>query len=266
MVKSKPETTRRKQGRRAADKTAVEQPKREPTEREAGAMALAKAAYDTRPMRAEIEGREDDNPAAFAIGPRHTDDKGHSYQLCGALGTTSNDFTSAGLLALANMAIKDGAPSVEGVNAALALVGAIAPENELEAALALQMAATHDLSLDLLRRAKYANTREGLRDYANLATKLTRTFAVQLKALADWRRGGEQVVRHIHVQSGGQAVVAETINVGGRENENVGDRSHALGPALLGSDAQGHPVPGPVDTWTEAVPDAQRASEGDTGQ
>ncbi|MDP3673641.1 MAG: hypothetical protein Q8R44_00875 [Novosphingobium sp.] len=155
--------------------------KRQPNEREAVAMASAKVAYGIRPIRAEIEAREGDNPNAVNIGPRHADANGHSYLLCDALGTTSNDFTSAGLLALVRMAIKDETPSVEAVNASLALVGAIGPQNELEGALALQMVATHDLSMDLLHRAKHATTRDAMRDFANLATKLSRTFAVQMK-------------------------------------------------------------------------------------
>lgn len=234
--------------------------KREPNERESEAMASAKVAYGVRPMRAEIEARGDDNANAFAIGPRHTDAKGHSYQLCDALGTTSNDFTSAGLLALANLNIKDGAPSVEAVNASLALVGAIAPQNELEAALALQMVATHDLSMDLLRRAKHSANRDAMRDFANLATKLNRTFAVQMKTLGDWRRGGEQVVRHVHVYEGGQAVVAETINVGGT-NANGLNQPHvqsALGAPMWCPDPIGQSLPGTGDEREEALSPSRR--------
>ena len=54
--------------------------------------------------------------------------------------------------------------------------------------------------------------------HGNLATKFARTFTAQMEALSKLRRGGEQVVRHIHVGSGAQAVIAETFNAGGSGN------------------------------------------------
>ena len=109
-------------------------------------------------------------------------------------------------------------------------------------------------------------TQKSCLDFGNLATKLSRTFTAQLKALADHRRGGEQVVRHIHVYQGGQAVVAETVNVGDRGNEKLGNRSHALGSALLGENPHGYALPVAMHPGAQAVPDAQRAGEGHSGQ
>src|SRR3546814_9794291 len=70
-----------------------------------------------------------------------------------------------------------------------------------------------------------------------------RTFTAQIEALTKLRRGGEQVVRHIHVDNrGGQAVITETVQTGGSRNGKVADQSHATGfedasgPALLGQD------------------------------
>lgn len=239
--------------------------KREPLPREVEAMAAAKVAYAIRPVRVEVQERGRPEGGAYAIGPKHTDEKGHSYELVGSFATTSESFTTAGLLGLAGLSVADGKVDTDSVNAKLALLGAIDPQNELEAALALQMVATHDLSMDLLRRTKVASTRDAMMDFGNLATKLNRTFTAQLKALADYRRGGEQVVRHVHVYEGGQAVVAETINVGGA-NAKSRNPSHALSPALLGHDAQGFGMPVTGDPWAEALPDAQRAGEGYSGQ
>lgn len=228
-------------------------------------MAAAKAAHANRPVRVEVQERARPEGGAYAIGPKHVDEKGHTYALVGSFATTSESFTTAGLLGLANISVVNGKVDTDSVNAKLALLGAIDPQNELEAALALQMVATHDLSMDLLRRTKTANTRDAMLDFGNLATKLSRTFTAQLKALADHRRGGEQVVRHIHVYQGGQAVVAETVNVGDLGNEKLGHHSHALGPALLGENPQGYALPVASYPGPEAVPDAQWAGEGCPG-
>ena len=246
--------------------TAVDKPRREPNAKEVAAMEAAKATYEVRPVRVEVEERPKPEDGAYSIGPKHTDEKGHSYELVGSFATTSEPFTTACLLDLANISVAEGKVDTDRVNAKLALLGAIDPQNELETALALQMVATHDLSMDLLRRTKTATTRDAMMDFGNLATKLSRTFTAQMKALSEHRRGGEQVVRHIHVYQGGQAVVAETVNVGDRGNEKLGARSHALGTALLGENPQGHTLPNALHQGAQAVPNAQRAGEGRAGQ
>jgi hypothetical protein len=195
------------------------------------------------------------------LGPRHADLDGHNCLLKETFGTTAQDFVDANVLQLANVTMRHKKPSVEGLNASLALIGAIAPENELEAALASQMAATHELSMEMLRRTRTTDNREAMREYGNMATKLTRTFTTQMKALSEWRRGGEQVVRHVHVNEGGQAVVAETINIGGRQNENRSNKPHeqgALGPAMLGHDPAGHGMPVPCDEGADPLQAARR--------
>jgi len=71
------------------------------------------------------------------------------------------------------------------------------------------MAVTHALAMEFLGRAKRAEMVPQLDSFGNLAVKLLRTYTAQVEALAKLRRGGEQTVRveHVHVHSGGQAVV-----------------------------------------------------------
>ena len=229
-----------KRGKRGTGGDAT--PKRQPSERETAFIDSARASHLLRPIRAEIQKRETQEVGALAIGPRHCDEQGGSYTLVDAFATTSEPFTSQNLIQLAEISVSDGAVRDDAVNAKLALLGAIAPQNELEAALALQMISTHDLSMLMLLRAKNASHLEGMREYGNLATKLTRTFTAQMKALSEWRRGGEQVVRHIHVYEGGQAVVAETVNVGGRENGKALIQPHGGLPPMLCSDPPRDPL------------------------
>lgn len=244
-------------------KRAEVTPRPEPTAKVAAALAAAREAHDARPIRAEIDGKLVGN--ALTVEPVHADWQGHSYQLCDTFGTTSNGFTSAALLQLGQLVTKDGAPNLDAFNASLALIGAAAPQNELEAALAVQMAATHDLSMEMIRRAKAASQLDHMREYGNLATKLNRTFVAQMKALSDHRRGGEQVVRHVHVYEGGQAVVAETVNVGG-QRATIANPPHALIPAMLGQDTPGNGVPISGDPGQETVSDARRGLGGGAGE
>lgn len=242
--------------------------KREPSKREATAISAAKESRKSRPARAAFAEHPDSTPGNLHLDCPHSDTEGQPYLVAETFGTASDDFVTNAILQLSNVTTRKGEASIEGLNASLALVGAIAPENELEAALAAQMAATHELSMDMLRRAKAAQTRDGLRDYGNLATKLSRTFTAQMKALSDWRRGGEQVVRHVHVYEGGQAVVAENVNVGGRQNEIGAFNPHvqgALCAPVFGQDAAGHPLPVSSDEGPDALPASRREDEGGGG-
>jgi MFS family permease len=68
-----------------------------------------------------------------------------------ALGTKSSDFVNASLLELQAAAnLPFGGISEVGMNAALALIEGAAPRNEVEGALAVQMACTHTAALAVL--------------------------------------------------------------------------------------------------------------------
>lgn len=133
--------------------------------------------------------------------------------------TSSSDFVSYALMQIANVmqTMGNGDLTVP-MNAAVAMLQGIAPTNELEAMLAAQMIATHHLTMAVSSRTI---TAEGLPQYqahGNLATKFARTFTAQMEALSKLRRGGEQVVRHVHVNEGGQALIAGTVHTGGSGN------------------------------------------------
>ena len=81
------------------------------------------------------------------------------------------------------------------------------------------------------------------------------------------RQPREQTVRHVHVNEGGQAVIADQFHhhAGGKENGQTADQPHATatgaagsGPAMLGHNAHGNGVPIPSDQGAEQVPDARR--------
>lgn len=96
----------------------------------------------------------------------------------------------------------------------------IAPRDEIEGMLAVQMVGIHNLAMEFAGRAASANHIDVTERFTNCAVKLSRTFTSQVEALKKYRTGGSQrmTVEHIHVNEGGQAVVGN-IHQGGAQNE-----------------------------------------------
>jgi hypothetical protein len=91
----------------------------------------------------------------------------------------------------------------------MGLIG-IGPKDELEGMIAAQLIAAHSAVMECYRRAMLSEqTFDGRHENLNQANKLSRTFAVLLDALNRHRGKGQQkvTVEHVHVHSGGQAVV-----------------------------------------------------------
>jgi len=128
-----------------------------------------------------------------------------------ALGTTSSDFVNAALFQLQGVARSPfGRISEIKLNAALAMIEAAAPKDEIEGALAVQMACTHTVAMMLLAKmeAHFAPERQ-IALFGSAAARLFRAYATQVEVLRRLRHGGNQYVRveHVHVNDGGQAVI-----------------------------------------------------------
>jgi hypothetical protein len=90
------------------------------------------------------------------------------------------------------------------------MIEAAAPKNEIEGALAVQMACTHSASMAVLAKLDAAfGTERRIAALASAAARLMKAFAMQLEVLRRLRSGGHQYVRveHVHVNEGGQAVI-----------------------------------------------------------
>jgi hypothetical protein len=134
-----------------------------------------------------------------------------------AFASDVGEFKAYCLTNLVNIMAEAGQTDLEiPVNAALAMLTAINPKDELEAMLAVQMVATNHLALRMTRLAAGSTALENRQLNGNLATKFSRTFTAQLEALNRHRRGGKQIVEHVHINAGAQAVIAGTVNTGGR--------------------------------------------------
>jgi hypothetical protein len=128
-----------------------------------------------------------------------------------ALGTVSSDFTNASLFQIQSACRSPwGGHSELSMNAALAMIEAAAPKDEIEAALAVQMACTHTAAMAVLAKLDVATaTERRVAAFGSAAARLMRTFAAQVEVLRRLRNGGQQYVRveHVHVNDGGQAVI-----------------------------------------------------------
>jgi hypothetical protein len=96
------------------------------------------------------------------------------------------------------------------VNSALAYIEAVAPEDEVQAALAVQMACTHSAAMAVLARLGGGHgIARNVVARATAAARLLRVYAEQVEVLRRLRRGPDQVIRieRVDVHDGGQAVV-----------------------------------------------------------
>lgn len=101
--------------------------------------------------------------------------------------------------------------------------------------------------------------------YMRLALKAQANCRATLEALGKLHQPREQIVKHVHVNHGGQAIVADQFHqhLGGRKNGKSNEQSHATGAAresstVLGKDPQGNDVPISGGEGPESVPNARR--------
>ncbi len=133
--------------------------------------------------------------------------------------------------------------------------------------LAAQAITLDSMFAELARRAamnmgEYIDAAER---YGRLALKAQSNCRATLEALAKLHQPREQIVKHVHVNEGGQAVVADEFHhhAGGQENAKTVGQSHTAGTArestpLLSQDTEGNGVPISSREGQAAVQDARR--------
>jgi hypothetical protein len=186
------------------------------------------------------------------MGLPHTDEAGWQAQLKAAFGTASGAFVDAEILRLLAVlrATRDDLPLETKVNAALAVIGGVAPRNEVEALLAVQMALTHIAAMRMiaeLNRLSPHVSQGGVAIAGTISTKLLRAFAGQAEALAKLRRPAVQVVRveRVNVAAGSQAIVGSVTHPGmgmGRGSPEREDQPYGTDHERAGEPAADTPV------------------------
>jgi hypothetical protein len=178
------------------------------------ARAASRVLERRKPFSAKLEKSGNSVEVKFP----HNNTNGGEAHLLDTFGTASPGYAYEALGTLAAVLRDKGQdlPTPVALNAALALVDSIEPANELEAMLAVQMAATHGLAMTMMTRTRQTDGLLQMQAQGGLAVKLLRTFTLQAEALAKLKRGGGQTVRveHVHVHSGGQAIVGN-VEAGG---------------------------------------------------
>ena len=128
-----------------------------------------------------------------------------------AIGSGDMTFTCGLLLDASGVATSWTArPTWSASNYALSIVKGIKPRNQVEAMLAMQMAAIHMASMRAAAYLSASKTAKGFDLYERSLNKLSRTFTTQMEALKRYRiKGGNQriVVERVNVSEGGQAIV-----------------------------------------------------------
>ncbi len=111
------------------------------------------------------------------------------------------------------------------LNAAIALVASMQPQTELEALLAVEIAAIGFAGHKLLRQSQHHLDEVYIGVYGNYAIKLLRLQLDMIQALDRHRRGNTQTVevRHVHIHSGAQGVVG-IVNADGKAREGGSEK------------------------------------------
>jgi len=107
------------------------------------------------------------------------------------------------------------------LNAAIALIASVNPQTELQALMAVQIAATGFAGLKFLRQSQQHMDEIYIGVYGGYAAKLLRLQLDMIQALDRHQRGNKQTVevRHVHIHSGAQGVVGIVNAVGEREGD-----------------------------------------------
>lgn len=169
-----------------------------------------------------VNADDPDNPERYGIAFDPDPSAEYFARYREAFGTASPHFSRRQVGILIDFATPHGgAPIGDLVNAGIAFVSAQNPRSEVEAALALQIFVTHEMSLQMLTQIGAAETIERQERLLNMVTKLQRTMFAGTGTLKRFSSTGEQTTRVQHqnvvVQDGGQAIVGDVVRDGGSQ-------------------------------------------------
>jgi hypothetical protein len=192
----------------------------DPTAREAEALASyerRQAKKTPAPGMKVTMSEDEDGQLAARIEVNHPDTETGYKLLSEALGTNDQDFLNGTLKSLSMAAHVGANIDQDSMNYALAMVRGLQPNDQIEATLAVQMAAIH---LATMRTAAFLGTsqkRENIEIHEKSLNRLARTYVAQMEGLKRYRSKGEQrvYVERVTVNEGGQAIVGP-VSRGGR--------------------------------------------------
>ncbi len=203
-----------------------------PGDAEQAAICKATQLVQTRDPRLRVRCSQSKAGSIEELGPDHNDHSGWLARIQDLFGTRGTAFAIMQLNRLMSVSKAiDGKIDVTTLNGLLAFIEGAKPQNEVQAALAVQMALTNSAAQVILQRATRADQLPQFDSASNAAVKLLRTFTLQAETLAKLQRGGEQIVKVVHVHPGAQAIVGNVVQRlphggGGVTHEKI-DQPHA---------------------------------------
>jgi hypothetical protein len=194
--------------------------KKEYTEEEKASIAKYQELAKSKPVKfKEVKGES----GKISIDFEYPEGQLRTVKMAEAFGTADHDLHSHFLEQVAEVfkgtVSSDGQDNkavISAANRALAILNGIQPQDEIEAMLVVQMMGVHNAAMANLGRVMLKDqTFVGRQGNADQATKMLRTFAVQMEALKRYRAGSPQktIVENVNVNEGGQAIVG-TVNQG----------------------------------------------------
>lgn len=168
--------------------------KKEYTDEEKARLAKHQDRKKRKPVKFKTVKSDSDNPTIALQDP---DEPLLAVKMSEALGTVDSDMQGH-LLDQVIQTFK-GTVSTDGAdyekvataaNNAMAILSGIHPQDEIEGMLAIQMISAHNLAMDAMQRAILGGqTFEGKKVNVDYATKMLRTFMIQVEALRKYRTG-----------------------------------------------------------------------------
>nr|WP_260482369.1 hypothetical protein [Sphingomicrobium flavum] len=211
------------------------------------------AALTAKPVK------DGDGPVGVQFSDDLTRDALKSIRATDAMGTGSQHFTNSILGNLIQYWQSGPGITDRALSSALAIIEGAAPQNELECQLVVQMIIAHENALWAAANMRGADSMDAVAQLGNMTDKFMRTYTMQMEALAKLRRGGEQVVKYVHVHEGGQAVVAGTINQSGGRGDNSKSGGQPRGVQEPAGGIEGSPALSCPDAAGDIMPIARDA-------
>jgi len=147
--------------------------------------------------------------------------KHENLLICETLGAKSTTSAHAIATSIGDFAIRRG-KDVDKINQMVSMVADIEPRDNIEAMLASQMVAIHEMMMECSKRAHLVEqTFEGTQLNLSSAIKLSRSYVALVDTLNKHRGKGQQkmTVEHVTVNDGGQAIVGAV---------DAGNKQHAF--------------------------------------
>ena len=218
-------------------------------------------------------GVEAKESGGYSVGPQGNATV-NTLRLMDAFGTSDMGFIDARINDLITHFGANNSREMRGADLAadLTFIAGGKAGDPVQAALLTQMTATHDAAMRALKMIGQSDWVDQAQMFGNLSTKLLNAYTRQAETLRKLQKGGEQTVRHVHVDNrGGQAVFTEQVNQTGgvpRNVESQAQEQHSPcdgSAAMLGYDPAWHGLPATSSAREETVCTSRREVDGAEG-